>query len=929
MRIGRWIRIGVAILGSAAPGHSAPAAGGAAGQAMTAEELYNASIAAYNSGKFAEAVAGFQKFERDFGKSDQSQAMVAGMRYPLAMSLLHLQKFDAALEAISACLQAAPPPIASQKEDLLFYRGVCEMQGDSKDAARKTFERFAREFPNSRQTSEAMLLHGTTWLLDDKYAEAAAQFAAIRPRLDPVNRGRATVLQLYALLQEQKLDDALALVREEFPRMGQMLQIATFQTLTLQLGTEFLDKGENRNAIAALQRVWPRDRLVKYQKQRLAELNDALAAAEAQPKGDPYRKFQLKQMIAKVRREIESLEKIANFDSALRLRLATAYQAMRRYREAALIMEDMLATLPPDPVVESASLDLIQCWSAIERWLKAIDAAQAFERKFPQSKQLPMALYLTGIAQQRLNDQAAAVATFEAIRTRFPASDFAPRALFMKGFSQLLAEQNKPAIATFEEFQKIYPKNDLADAAAYWLGMGCSLDKQFLRTREVMDEYLDHRAKGSYRGLAAFRKAYAAQSLRDFDTSIRELRAYLKNYPGHESNSEALVLLGDALMDQGDVTGGIAAFERIPPADTRFFEEGWFKVGKAYRLLEEPEKLRAHFERFAKEHPRSPRVAEAIYWIGWTHLQAGRPELAREAYWQAIADHGNDATIRSVDDLFPALQRLYSGAEEQPKYLARLRDLGAGADAGKMKTLALRALWAQALVYRKADPDRSRTLLLDAAARIDPPTTNPLIMADCAAALDQAGRADDAGRMWRDLVKWNPRAAQKADAFAALGMIESARGNDSAALAYFDRFEQETIGSLLFGRVMLAKANLLAARGEPDAARKALEALLADHYTTGPEKAEALYRIGEIFMQQKKFALAVPYFQRIYIMHGRWHDWVAKAYLRSGLAFEELHDKAAARRTYEEMTKLEELQSLPESAEARERLQALAAPASS
>jgi tetratricopeptide (TPR) repeat protein len=203
-------------------------------------------------------------------------------------------------------------------------------------------------------------------------------------------------------------------------------------------------------------------------------------------------------------------------------------------------------------------------------------------------------------------------------------------------------------------------------------------------------------------------------------------------------------------------------------------------------------------------------------------------------------------------------------------------------------------------------------------------------MADCANALVQADRMVDAEQMWRDLIKWNPRATQRDDAFAALGLIETKRGNEAAALAYYDRFEKETLGSLLFGPVMLEKAKLLEARGDREGARRALEALLANRTSSGPLKAEALYRIGTGYMKEKKYALAVPYFQRIYIMHGRWVDWVAKAYLSSGEAFEELKDVAAARRTYEEMAKIEELQSRPEFVKAKARLEALGpAPAKS
>jgi TolA-binding protein len=441
-----------------------------------------------------------------------------------------------------------------------------------------------------------------------------------------------------------------------------------------------------------------------------------------------------------------------------------------------------------------------------------------------------------------------------------------------------------------------------------------------------MDAYLETHPTGASRGLAVFRKGYDAQAMQDFDTSIPELRDYLTDHPGHESNPEALLLLGDAHMNGGQMDDGIAAFKRIPPEETRFFEEGWFKIGKALRLLEDVDGMRAHFEQFAAEHPRSPRVAEAIYWIGWTYRQQGEPERAREVYWTAIGELGNDPAIRSVDELFPALAKLYNGPEESAQHVARLRDVREEADGAGEETLGMRALWAQARALVGTQPAMARETMLEAAKRVDVSSTNPLLVAEFASALEAAGRDDDAEQMWRDLVKWNPRAPQKDAAFAALGELENRRGNDQAALGWFDRFEKETFGSVRLGSVLLAKAKLLVKRGDFDAARVSLEALLASEYSTGVQKAEALYGMGQSYLNQKKPELAVPYFQRIYILHGRWNEWVAKAYVRSGEAFEQLRDTDAARKTYDEMTKLERLEDRPEMKEARERLKALGGP---
>ncbi len=733
--------IAIVLLGGVGAAH---AQGG--GQGKTADELYLTAVNAYNAGDYAAAISGLEKFAADFGSSKEGQEAVRLTRYPLAMSYLHLQKFSEALPAIRAALGSEPPPTQEQREDLLFYQGVCEMQGDELDAARATFDGFLREFPKARQAQEAALLAGTAFLLQGKNAEAAAHFGAVKGGMDAVNRGRASVLQLYGLLQAGDQDGGLELVVEEFPRLNQMLQIATFQTLALQLGAGFLDSEDYRKAIQCLQRVWRRDRLIEYQEKRLADMEDGLAAAEAQPTSDPYRKFQLKQMISKVERELENFEKIEDFDAALRLRLATAFQAMKRYRESALVLEEMLEDMPPSKVVESASANLLQCWSVIERWPKAVGAGETFEEKFPESERLPMVLYLKGIAQQRDNLQPEAVATFDRILEQWPESEFAPRALFMRGFSQLLGEMNAQGVATFEEFAQRYPDHELADPAAYWRGMGYSLDKQYPETRRAMDEYLAKYPEGEYRGLAVFRQAYAAQSMQDYETSIPELRDYLTEYPGHESNPEALLLLGDAFMSEGNMDYGIAAFKRIPPGETRFFEEGWFKIGKALRLLEDVDGMRAHFEQFAEEHPRSPRVAEAIYWIGWTYRQQDEPEKAREAYWAAISELGNDASIRSVDDLFPALSKLYEGPEEQTQYYAKLRDLREEADGREEETLGMRALWAQARAILGTEPAKAQETMLEAAERVDVSSTNPLLMAEFASAYEAAGRAGTRSR---------------------------------------------------------------------------------------------------------------------------------------------------------------------------------------
>lgn len=901
-------------------------------QGLTAQEYVDKGAQLYIAKKYAEAVALYTEFESNFGKSTEAQPLIRSTRFRNAMALVQLKKFDDALEAIDKALAEQPPLQPSEIQELTFWRGTAMLEQERFDEARKSLADFIalfptgadrspnyiQQYPSAAKIPEARMLIGAAWLREEKFAEAANHFASLTGQ--PDDRGRTVVLQLYALLEKGDNDAAMKLITEQAPHMTDFVQLVGFQTLMLDLGNRWLEAGEYRKAIACLQQVWSSGRLIKHQEARLQELESRLQAVEAAPRVDPYQRLLLTQLVQKVKRELETFRKIESFDAALRLRVATAYQAMQRYREAALIMEDMLARLPADKVVEQASVNLVQSWFQIERWPKVVEAAEAFGKKFPKSASLPLVEYLEGTALQKELKYDEAVAVFDRIIKDSPQSEFAPRARFMRGFTLLLAENNKEALKTFDTLRKTNPDHELAEAAAYWRGMAYSLDKQFGASRDAMDEYLAKYPDGQFVSSAVFRKAYCAQQLENYQMSIRELRAYLKKYPEAPERTEALVLLGDALMNEGEMEDGITAFASIPKDDRRFYEEGVFKVAKALKLMEEHDRLMAHMENYKKENPRSPRVAEAVYQIGWVLRQRGEDDKAREIYWDAIREHGNDPSIRSVDDLFPALQRLYKGDDAQ-RYITLLDDLQE--ESAKKPVLKMRALWAKATALRKTDPALSQTLMLEAAALANVQTTNPLLLADFADASAAAGDRAKALGFYADLIKWNPRAGQKDRALAALGLMELEADNESAALAHFDRFEREIPASRQAGAVYLAKAGLLEKRGRTDDAVASLEALLKSEYSSGQQKAEALYRIGDIYMRAGKPKLAIPYFQRIYVMHGRWREWVAKAYLASGQAFEKIDDLTSAKNTYKELTGKEDLSDLPETKRAGDRLRAL------
>jgi tetratricopeptide (TPR) repeat protein len=906
---------------------------------LTANELFEQARTLFGQKNFAAALEAYEKFKADYGSSPEAKQALYNSLYPVAICYVQLLKFQESIPAINEALAATPPLPQQQQQDLTFWLGVAQMQQEDYPAARAAFEKFItlfppgaekmphqiRSFPAVTRIPEARSQIGMSYILEENFQAAADFYKQLKSTLPPETRGRAVIFQLNALEKLGDNDSAMQVVEEEYPNMADIPQLVSFQTLILQLGNRFLEQGQFRKAIACLQRVWQFDRLVRHQENRLAALEQQLKAAESSA-SDPYAKITYSRLVKDVGRELGNFKKVQGFDTALRFRLAMAYLQMKRYREAALVMDKMLDELPPDKLSEQAAVNIVRCWTAIGDWPQAIAAAKKFVEKFPDSTLVPEVLYMEGEAllSSLRYDEAAAV--FESISAKYPNSKFGPEALFMRGFALLQAEKNMEAAAAFENFLSAQPKHPRADAATYWRGMAFSYDKQFDQAREAMDAYLEKFPDGRHRGQATFRKAYCSQQLERYGSAIDELHAYLEKFPGEAENNEARILLGNALMNEGYMEDGIAVFKEIPSTDQRLYAEGVFRTAEGLKLLEEYERYRELMEKFHQENPTSPRVAEAISNLGWYWRQQEHPEKARELYWQAIAEYGNDPAIRSVDDLFPALARLYRGPEDSKKYLALLRDLSTEAESSGKKTLLLRLLCAQAAVVKKSDPALAQSLLIQAATIADVRKDNPALLVDIANALLAAGRTQDGTQMLRDALRWNPRAIQKDGILAGLGDAELLAGNEKAALEFYTRFERENLGTPIFAPTMLKKAKLHAKNGENEKARHSLNELLKADNVRSDLKAEALYTMGELHMQENDPKKAIPYFIQVFNMYGRWKPWVAKSYLRSGEAFEKIPDTTSARRTYSEFLDKPELAEFPEAATARERLQALGGP---
>ncbi len=884
-------------------------------------QLLERGRAAFSANDFAVAEAALEKFILDYGEAEEVQEAVRIHRPLVAICKVGLKKFDEALIWIKESLEDPELP-PSLEDELRFWLGICLMnQGELVDAQRAFGGYWADQSHQPFKRYEALLLFATLYLQQDFPAEAADFLAAQLPKYRedaPEAASRAIVLELYARIQAEQFDLALELLKREYPNLSEMTQVISFQTLALKLGSKFLEEKQWYDAITCLQRIWDSEKLLEHQAAKVKKIKDRIAVLEQRPNTSGT-VFQLNSILKRVERELENFSTIESFDSALRLRLATAYQGLGRYREAALIMEEMLGSMPPDEVVESASLAQIQCWMEIGQWTSAAAAAETYQKVFGnEGKYLPTVMFLKAEALREDQQYGAAQIAYGELVEDFPEDDFAAKSLFMQGFLYLQQGDNDGALFQFDQVQRTYPKSGMVEDADYWTGMAFSFSGQYDEARSHMGAYLDRYETPKYRKEARFRIAVCTFSQAEYPESIELFEGFNEAYPGDPYTDESNLLIGDAYFGEGDSENGFAAYDRVRPSSGRFFVDAWFKKGNALKLLDEVEAMRAHFVAFVDQYPESSRMPEAVYWIGWTYINSGEIEKAREIYWETIERHGNDPDLVTMTDVLAALPKVYAdgGGTGRDELLTRLQTAKTRASVAEQFVLATRLGWGKSLLMREISPVAERTDLMDIAKWVNAKDNRPVISVSVAEALMEAGNLLTAKELFREVRRWHPRAVEKGRIYRGLGNIAAEEGDMEKAIEYFDRYEREALVALDLGDVKVRKSEIYAAQGKLDKARIELESVLETPGVKAMTKAEALLKIGESLAGSGDHERAIVFFERVYVAYGKFGELNAKAYWERAQSLEELDLKLEALETYEELVSRDDLGRYKEAKEA-------------
>jgi tetratricopeptide (TPR) repeat protein len=896
---------------------SARAVSSVATPALTLEELVHHCTRSFAAQDWRSAVAHGEALIRDYGDRAELNQLLPRIQLVLLQSNLRLQQWAEAaplFEPVLRKLHAAPPEV---KGELLVQKASCERHLEQYATARTSVTGALSLLPaNSARRAEAVLLLAAC-ILDCKAPEEAGRFLEqTLPSIPSHLTENALILGMQAFLRAEEPERAFALFCSGVTKSSASASRIGIQFLLLEVASASLEGGAAESALICLSRILPPEQLVSEQRKRLAVLRNLPATGRLQQGASAHSRDALQSEMAQLQGEIDSLGTGAVFFESTRLLIAAAYRGLNRLHEAALVLEDAVAQIPSSGALEAAWVELAKTWFELGRWQRVTDSVERFSKAFAASKHLSLMLYLRGCAEQKAGTFDKALPTFQALLKSGVADEFGINAAFMHALTLLLANRLPEAVQELNLFWQTHKTHPLADAAAYWL---CEAKAQMgppATLRALADEYLKCFPNGEYKPPVLLRRAQALNALDQKATAILDLENILGEHPDHACTGEASLLLGDCRLALGAVEDALAAWRAVPENQTAAREEGVLKCAKLLyrceRFTELKELLRAsNFSRVD-----SPRLAEAAAWLWKACQREGHLEEAIQWTLERLEALGNDPSSAGVEALLSFASIRSGSASERALWREKADTLCAAAAADGRVTLCTRIHWANATCLRAQNADQASRSFIRAATLHPARLTGPAVLADGAAALETEGRPADAARLWRELLKWHPRAPQKDGALCALARFDLASQQTNQAWRWIERFEKSTSISPFRPGVLLVKAALQNGTGNAPDALKTLEQLLREKNATPAAKSEALFRMGEIHRAAGAMRTAISYLQRAYVSYGHCQPWAARAYIASAEAFRALGDKAAARNTYTEFLASDAPAASPERARA-------------
>ena len=804
--------------------------------------VYSAAWTHQRKGDYARAADGYRLLLKEFPQS----GLVASAKVRIGECYYYVKDYARAIEELTA----AKPTIESSKQrgEADYLLGESHYHLNEYDQARKQYEAFLANYPDHKLRREVMYALGWTLLKLKELGAAAEMFGKLAGGGDAL---------AHAALYRKGVAEKLAGKREE--------AMKTFtRVYTDEAKGEYADNALNEVGLLHFEAKKTTEAKVFFERVTTEyPTSDVLADAYqllgeclyAESNYDPAR---------------TAFEKVlAQPQASFELKVASSYRIawclykQSRFKDAAAQFSMFVSTYPNHPRAAEATYWLAESEYRAGDYRGALNHYKTVAQS-PQHEQREDGMYGVGWSYYRLNDFVNAIASFEQLVIAYPNGKYTFDVRLRLGDCYFQQKDYRKAAGSYRTVVRLFPRNEGTDYAYYQLA------QTYVRSG-------------------------------DHEQASQQFSALIKGFPQSSLADDAQYALGWIQFQKKEYLAAIKEFQLVIAnyPENEIVPRAYYSVGDAYYNLQQYAAAEKSYREVVQRFPKSSYVSDAVAGIQYCLTAQGKKREALGVIDSYVTENPGSANAEQLSlkkaDLLFSQKQFDAAVQEHRTFLERfphsaqrgvaLYWLGRSlAESGK--TLDAAGVFEQAAGTAEVSENILASSLLEAAE-----------IYRSQKKYDQAFVV--LTKAERELAKTG-----SAPIVAYLkGMVFYDNGASEEAKAQF-----EYVISRYPSTVQADRARVGLARVELRERDYASAQTLAQKVATSRVDevgAEAQYLSGAVYAENKEWQNAITAFLRVrYVFPGQ-EEWLAKAYLGLGQAYEELKDPQKAKEAYQNALKLQ------------------------
>ncbi len=901
--------------------------------AVDVEAEYASAWKAFNESRWSEAAASFERVLGKLPAESSKSPQAATMRYMLGAAYFNQQDFAKAAEVFAAYL--VDFPTSDRANAVRLSRGLALLQAERYEEALKVFQEL-----ESNPAMQADALEGQARALEklgrgddlirilkrmvpDKISTPAQATAALR------------LIDVYSTNgQESKAAD---LVRQLAANPKLVTNMVAFNGTVAKFADQLVAKKMYDEALAAYGAVRTKQEIVDLQNKGIADMDAQIKRNLQAISGNASLQLPLMQANDAIRRQLAAAkkllaeyEKLPDYTAAMWLRQAKAWSEWNRQWESNVVLDRLLSTYAKAPERETAQFLEVLNYAALNQPQLTQEQCERYLKEFPNGANAATVGYLSGAVALRAGDTKGAESYFGRMLTEQPDNKYRDTMRYLLGNAKFNSGDYAGAVEEYRRYLADFPEGQNRAEVEYRIALASLFQQKYDDAEKLLEAWLEKHPSEDLAPDCRYRLLFCEMGRQNYKAVIDGVQKWREDYPDSAMEGEVLSLLGDCYAAMGEPEKALDAYDRsYPVASTdQAVNYSLFEAAKLRQRFGQWPQIATMFEQFVKAHPSSPSAIEAMSWIGKAYAKQGQPDEAKKFLVEQLHNYIAEPQRETVELL---LQQLVQLCAKKPRvaYGAKPPPYDAMAELDKqlepLKSLAsptakARLLYAQALLAGALrQPEEQAKLLRRIAEDFQPGDLSPQLLAEAGDSLMAAGNTARATQFYDELRQFYPRSPYRDAAYVGLGEIAFAQKDHPHALELFSE-AADKIGGGKIKEATLGKARALVELGRYDEASKLFQMIAGMREWRGETTASAVYALGDIAARQGRWAEAIAFYQRVFVLYQRYLSWVAKAYIGAAESFDKLGRRPEAIAHLQEMLRNEKLSEYPETAKARELL---------